>query len=216
MSDSVSAMSSAMTKPSRASSMAGCEDLRERETARAVFLQRQCQPGDRAGHADAERGIARFIGVGLAVGSQKNIVRDRGRRSLAIVDGGVFVAPGRINHHEAAAADVSGARIGDGQRKAGGDRGIDRIAALPQDIGADLRGEPFLRHHHAVLGRDGANGGENGRCVSAALLRKGRRPEGKRKDDCGSHPAPSDRKDRHRKSAAVGACVTPGNSRQHR
>ena len=64
-----------------------------------------------------------------------------------------------MNHHEAAAADVSGARIGDSHCKAGGDRGIDRIAALPQDVGADLRGDPFLRHHHAVFGKDGTNRG---------------------------------------------------------
>ena len=38
-----------------------------------------------------------------------------------------------------AAADIAGARIGHGQRKADRDRGIDRIAALPQDVGAELR-----------------------------------------------------------------------------
>ena len=63
-----------------------------------------------------------------------------------------------MDHHETAAADVAGARIGHGQRKAGGDRGIDRIAALSQNIGADLRRELFLRHHHAVFGRNGVNG----------------------------------------------------------
>ena len=62
-----------------------------------------------------------------------------------------------MDHHEAAAADIAGARIGHRQRKAGGDRGIHRIAALPQDIGADLRRELFLRHHHAVFGRNGVN-----------------------------------------------------------
>ena len=97
-----------------------------------------------------------------------------------------------MNHHEAAAADVSGARIGDGKRKAGGDRGIDRVAALPEDVGADLRGEPFLRHHQAMLGRNGANGGEIGGRVKAAFLRKGRRPAGKRKYECGSYSAPPD------------------------
>ena len=97
-----------------------------------------------------------------------------------------------MNHHEAAAADISGARIGDGHRKAGGDRGIDRIAALPQDVGADLRGEPFLRHHQAMFGRNGANGGEIGGRVSAAFLREGRRPAGKRKHECGGYSAPPD------------------------
>ena len=170
----------------------GFQDLFERETARAVFLQRQRQPGDRAGHADAKCGISRLFGIGLAVGSQKNVARDRTRRGLAIIYGDILVAPARMNHHKTAAADVSGARIGDGKRKAGGDRGVDRIAALPEDVGTDLRGEPFLRHHHAMLGRDGANGSEIGGRVSAAFLRKGCRSAGKRKYECGGYSAPPD------------------------
>ena len=57
-----------------------------------------------------------------------------------------------MDHHEAAAADIAGARIGHGQRKAGRDRRIDRIAALPQEVGADLGRDLLLRHHHAVFG----------------------------------------------------------------
>ena len=98
-----------------------------------------------------------------------------------------------MNHHEAAAADVSGARIGHGKRKAGGDRGVDRVAALPQDIGADLRRELFLRHHHAVFGRNGTNGREvGGRIEAALLLRNGQRPAGKQQSDGGNRPAPPD------------------------
>ena len=174
-------MSSAITKPSRASSMAGLRICASVKRPEPYFSSASCQPGDRAGHADAERGIARLVAVGLAVGPKKNILRDRTRCGLAIIDGGVFVARRRMNHHEAAAADVSGPRIGDGEREAGGDRGIDRVAALPQDVGADLRGDPFLRHHQAMLGRNGANGGEIGGRVNAAFLRKGRRPVDKRK-----------------------------------
>ena len=154
----VSAMSSAMTKPSRASAIAGFEQIRQREFAGAVFLQRQRQSRDGAGHADAERGIARLRDIGLAVGAEKHVARGRGRRGLAIVDGDVLVAIRRVDDHEAAAADVSGARIGHRHRKAGRDRGIDRIAATPQDIGADLRRDLLLRHHHAVFGGDGMNG----------------------------------------------------------
>ena len=102
---------------------------------------------------------------GLPSGAEKHIARGRGRRGLAIVDGDVLIALGRMDHHEAAAADIAGARIGDGQRKAGGDRGIDRIAALPQDVGADLRGDLFLRHHHAVFGGNGVNGARVGRRI---------------------------------------------------
>ena len=117
------------------------EQIRQREFAGAVFLQRQRQPGDGAGHADAERGVARFRDIGLAVGAEEHVARRRGRRGLAIVDGDVLAALRRVDDHEAAAADVSGARIGHGQRKAGRDRGIDRIAAPPQDVGADLRAD---------------------------------------------------------------------------
>jgi hypothetical protein len=34
-----------------------------------------------------------------------------------------------MDHHEAAAADVTGARIGDGHGESGGDRGIDGVSA---------------------------------------------------------------------------------------
>src|ERR1700726_1633314 len=49
---------------------------------------------------------------------------------------------------------MAGARIGHRQSKADGDRGIHRIAALPQNVGADARRNRLLRHHHAVLGDD--------------------------------------------------------------
>ncbi len=44
-----------------------------------------------------------------------------------------------MDQHEAAAAEIAGARIGHRQRKADGDRGIHRIAALPQNVDADAR-----------------------------------------------------------------------------
>ena len=86
-----------------------------------------------------------------------------------------------MDHHKAAAADISGARITHRQRKAGGDRGIDGVAALAQDVGADLRCEFFLRHHHAVLGEDGADRISRRRRVNAALLRI--RPAERARDD---------------------------------
>ena len=89
-----------------------------------------------------------------------------------------------------AAADVAGAGIGDGERKAGGDRGVDRVAAPPQDVGADLRRDPLLRHHHAVLGDYGADCRKIGRRVSAALLGKRRRAAGQHKDEGSRYSAP--------------------------
>ena len=75
-----------------------------------------------------------------------------------------------MDDHETAAADISGARIAHGQRKAGGDRGIDRIAALPQDIGANVCADFLLRHHHAVFSKDGMSGIRGRRHVFAAFL----------------------------------------------
>ena len=59
-----------------------------------------------------------------------------------------------MDHHEAAAADVAGARIGHRHGEADRDRGIDRVAAALEHLGADQRGAALLRHHHAVLGGD--------------------------------------------------------------
>ena len=60
-----------------------------------------------------------------------------------------------MDHHEAAAADIAGPGIGDGKRKSCRDRRIDGVAALAQDVAADLRGDLLLRHHDTVLGADG-------------------------------------------------------------
>ena len=59
---------------------------------------------------------------------------------------------GEMDHHEAAAADIAGARIGDRKRKADRHRRIDRVAAAVEDFDADAGGAAFLRHHHAVAG----------------------------------------------------------------
>ena len=61
---------------------------------------------------------------------------------------------GEMDQHEAAAADVAGARIGHRHGEADGDRGIDRVAAALEHFGADQRRAALLRHHHAVLGGD--------------------------------------------------------------
>ena len=160
------------------------EQVRQRELAGAVFLQRQRQARDGAGHPDAERGIARLGDIGLAVGAEEHVAGGRGRRGLAVVDGDVLAAFRRVDDHEAAAADVSRARIGDGQRKAGRDRGVDRIAALPQDIGADLGADLLLRHHHAVLGGNGMTLRRRG-CIRGAPARLPARSNRNNQCDCG-------------------------------
>ena len=66
----------------------------------------------------------------------------------------LLLAAGEMDHHEAAAADIAGARIGHRHREADRDRGIDRVAAALEDVGADARRARLLRHHHAVAGGD--------------------------------------------------------------
>ena len=147
--------------------------------------------------------------VGFAVRAEEYVRCGRGRRGLAIIDRDILVALGRMDHHEAAAADISGARITHRHRKAGGDRRIDGIAALSQDIGADLRPDFLLRHHHAEFGGNGMNGLQ--RCgrveIAAAFLRVRNRPA--RDQQCGDQDdvSPSGCKKLHQKSAVVGAGV---------
>ena len=77
-------------------------------------------------------------------------------RRLAIVDEGLLVAFGQVNHHESTAADIAGARVGHPQCEARGDCGVHRVAPLAQNLDADF-GDQFLRaRHHAI----GGNGGQ--------------------------------------------------------
>ena len=112
----------------------------------------------------------------------RNIVgRGRGWRGLAIVDGGVAVALGEVDHHEAAAADIAGARIGDGERKADRDGRIDRVAAAVENLDADAGGAPLLRHHHAVARKDGLRRRDRfGRACRRCDLRVG----GAKRNEC--------------------------------
>ena len=142
-----------------------CDQIREPECSGAIFFQRQRKSRDSARHANAERLIARLLGVGLAVVSQKHVARGCGRRALTIVDGDIFVAVCQVNHHEAAAANISRARVGNGHGESGGDSGIDRVAAARQNVTADSGRDALLRNHHAVFCGNRANGFDRRRCV---------------------------------------------------
>ena len=75
-----------------------------------------------------------------------------------------------MDHHEAATTDISGARIGHRHGKTGRHRGVDRIAATLEHIGADPRRGFLLRNHHAVFGGNGVNRIGGGRRIKAAVL----------------------------------------------
>ena len=62
-----------------------------------------------------------------------------------------------MDQHEAAAAQIAGARQRDGEREAHRDRGIDRVAAGAQHIDADPRCRRLLARHHAVRRDDREN-----------------------------------------------------------
>ena len=157
---------------------------------------------DGAGNADAERGIARLGYIGLAVGPEKNRRRGGGRRGLAVIDGDVLAALPGVDHHKPAAADVSRARIGHGQRESGGHRRIDRIAAAPEHVGADPCRDFLLRHHHAVLGGDGMNGIKRGRPVGVAPLSGSRQAAREGQCNCCNKPVPTGSRQDHQNSAA--------------
>ncbi len=111
-----------------------CDQIGERQFAGTVLLLRQCKASNGSRHADGKPGIARLRRIGLAFGVEEHGRRGGRRRGLAIVDGGVAaiqvsIGFGEMDHHEAAAADIAGARIGHRQREADRDRGIDRVAA---------------------------------------------------------------------------------------
>ena len=85
----------------------GLQQLGKREFSRAIFFECQRQARRRAGNADAERGIARFGGIWLAVGTKEDVGCDRTGCGLAIVDRHVFVALRQMDDHESAAAKIA-------------------------------------------------------------------------------------------------------------
>ncbi len=116
----------------------GRDQIGQREMAGAIFFLGQREAGDGARHADRKRGIARLLRIGIALRVEKALGVDRRRRGFAIIDRGV-AAVGAVDHHEAAAAEIAGARIAHRERKTDRDRGIHRIAALLQNVDADPR-----------------------------------------------------------------------------
>ena len=74
----------------------------------------------------------------------------------------VLIEIGAMDQHEAAAADIAGARQGHREREADRHRGVDRIAAALQDFEPDGGGDRLLADDHAVRRHHGARDGEVG------------------------------------------------------
>ena len=127
----------------------------------AVFLVRVREAGHRTRYAHTLVRVmvnARRVGAGAV---EEHLRRGAGRRFFAEVDSGGF-AIGEADHHEAAAADVAGGRIGDRQREAGSDGGVDGIAAVGEHVAAGLAGDGAGRNHHTLRGVNGGAWGPGG------------------------------------------------------
>ena len=122
---------------------------------RAVFFEREQQAVHRAGYADGKAVVARALFVGVAFGVEVHVAEGGFGRFFAVVNGDGFVFLRVVDEHEATAADVAGARQGNGEGKTNRHGGIDGVTTLLQDVAADGRGERFLRGDHAVFRPDG-------------------------------------------------------------
>ena len=67
-------------------------------------------------------------------------------------------AVGKVDGHEATAAEVAGGRIDHGQRVAHRHGGVDGVTALPEDVHAHLRCQVLGADHHAMFRADRDNG----------------------------------------------------------
>ena len=126
---SVSAMSSAIGSRRAPARWPACSNSASVNLPEPYFSSASASPATVPGTPMPSAELRDFALSGLPSGPRKMSRVVARRRGLAIIDRDVLVTLGRMNHHEAAAADVAGARIGHRHREAGRDRRIDRIAA---------------------------------------------------------------------------------------
>ncbi len=138
----------------------------------AIMLQRVEQARHRAGHARRGAAIAGAVPVHIATLVQEHVLGGGGRCGLAVVDSRELLRGGERDQHEAAPADIARLRVRHGKSEAGRDSGIDRIAALLQNVHAHLRRNLFLRRHHPMPG----DGGVKPRVVSERRSQRVVRP----------------------------------------
>ena len=145
------------------------------------------QPRDRPRHTDRE--VARQ-GRLPHVPRRINVhgARGTGRRGLPKVEG-AHHAVMRSDDHEPAPADVASDGVHHREREADRHGGVDRIAAAPQNVHADVAREWMRSDHHGVLAGDGFDaqakrpGGRGARVPSSRRRRtRGRALGGRRVD----------------------------------
>ena len=140
---------SSTTKPSRASRIAGVDHLRERQPPKPRV--RLDQARDRARHAGGEVAGDAPLG-GLAPRIEIHVAGRAAGRRLPVVERCDLAVAG-ADHHEAAAAEVAGLGVHHRQRESHRDGGVHRVAALAQDVPADLARDRAARHHHRLSRR---------------------------------------------------------------
>ena len=96
--------------------------------------------GDANGFVSDDAGIFAGLRDDVALGVEIHVCGGSGGRFFAEVDEVSF--PGGVaEKKEAASAEISGLGMDDGEREAGGDGGIDSVAAGAQHLDAGARGE---------------------------------------------------------------------------
>ncbi len=125
-----------------------CQQSAQRQSA--IFLRSQRQSSDGARRAGGEMRSQRQLTVGVALLIQEHVARRMARRHFTEIDSS-SATRGGAQQHKAASAQVARLRMGHGQRKAHGDRGIHRIPALTQNFHAHLGCQRIHRRHHAVV-----------------------------------------------------------------
>src|SRR5690606_231697 len=122
-----------------------------------VALVREREAGDRAGHAhrqvavvvDARGVLARRVQEHLRVRAERRLLAEVEARGAAVRE---------ADHDESAAADVAGRGVRDGEREAGRDRGVQRVAAGGEHLLADAAGDLRRGDDHAAGRADGRGG----------------------------------------------------------
>ncbi|MNJ30826.1 hypothetical protein D3C77_254370 [compost metagenome] len=112
---------------------------------------RRLQTGDRAGHARSAIAAAQVARIS-ALRRRVEPHVGRLRRYRAIVQRHRLIGGGDMDEHIAVAAEIAGARQGDGQGEARRHGRVDGVAAPAQDVGAHLTGDGVLADHHRAVG----------------------------------------------------------------
>src|SRR5207249_3233007 len=122
-------------------------------------LERKAQTVDLAGKRKRQRPV--YVAVFLDRGPGEQVAREaaaqweiggieRARRDGAEIDHLDSILFREVDEHVSDAAEAAVPRLDRGEREAGGDRGIDRVASRGEDLGAGLGGESMLGGHHAA------------------------------------------------------------------